>query len=68
MELQLSQLVCETHYYPTGDKLGIQQTKIIMATKGRKPIPKTQKEISNEFINPYDPPKDSPGFSSTGKS
>ena len=26
-----------------------------MATKGRKPIPKTQKEISNEFINPYDP-------------
>ena len=37
-----------------------------MATKGRKPIPKTQKEISNEFINPYDPPKGSPGFSSTG--
>ena len=31
-----------------------------MATKGRKPIPKTQKEISNEFVNPYDTTRGNP--------
>ena len=31
-----------------------------MATKGRKPIPKTQKEISNGFIEPYDTTRGNP--------
>ena len=31
-----------------------------MATKGRKPIPKTQKEISNGFIDPYDTTRGNP--------
>ena len=34
--------------------------------KGRKPIPKTQKEISESLQTPYEPPVSSPGFSSTG--
>jgi len=34
--------------------------------KGRKPIPKTQKEISESLQTPYEPPVGSPGFSSTG--
>jgi hypothetical protein len=31
-----------------------------MATKGRKPIPKTQKEISNSLIDPYDASRGNP--------
>jgi len=31
-----------------------------MATRGRKPTPKTQREISNEFINPYDTSRGNP--------
>jgi len=34
--------------------------------KGRKPIPKTQKEISESLQTPYEPPAGSPGFSFTG--
>lgn len=34
--------------------------------KGRKPIPKTQKEISESLQTPYEPPVGSPGFSPTG--
>ena len=34
--------------------------------KGRKPIPKTQREISVSQENPYVPPVGAPGFSSTG--
>jgi hypothetical protein len=34
--------------------------------KGRKPIPKTQKEISESSQTPYEPPVGSPGFSPTG--
>ncbi len=37
-----------------------------MAEKGRKPIPKTQREISISQQNPYVPPSGAPGFSSTG--
>ena len=31
-----------------------------MSTKGRKPIPKTQKEISNGFVDPYDTTRGNP--------
>jgi hypothetical protein len=31
-----------------------------MANKGRTPIPKTQKEISNSLINPYDTTRGNP--------
>ena len=31
-----------------------------MAVQGRKPIPKTQKEISNGFIDPYDTTRGNP--------
>jgi len=34
--------------------------------KERKPIPKTQKEISESLQTPYEPPVGSPGFSPTG--
>lgn len=34
--------------------------------KQRKPIPKTQKEISKQLQEPYNPPVDAPGFSATG--
>jgi hypothetical protein len=34
--------------------------------KRRKPIPKTQKEISESLQTPYEPPVGSPGFSPTG--
>ena len=34
-----------------------------MATKGRKPIPKTQKEISNSLIDPYDTSRGNPNTS-----
>ena len=34
--------------------------------KQRKPIPKTQKEISKQLQEPYNPPVDAPGFSPTG--
>jgi len=34
--------------------------------KGRKPIPKTQKEISESLQTPYEPPAGSPGFIPTG--
>jgi hypothetical protein len=37
-----------------------------MATKGRKPIPKTQKEILISQQTPYVPPSGAPGFSPTG--
>jgi len=37
-----------------------------MAKQGKIPIPKTQREILNSQIDPYNPPKGSPGFSSTG--
>jgi len=37
-----------------------------MSTKGRKPIPKTQKEILLSQQEPYNPPAGSPGFSPTG--
>jgi len=34
--------------------------------KQRKPIPKTQKEISKQLQEPYSPPVNAPGFSPTG--
>ena len=37
-----------------------------MAKKGRKPIPKTQKEILLSQQEPYVPPAGAPGFSATG--
>jgi hypothetical protein len=37
-----------------------------MAKRGRKPIPKTQREISESLQEPFVPPVGSPGFSSTG--
>ena len=36
-----------------------------MATKGRKPTPKTQKEIFVSQQEPYIPPVGAPGFSAT---
>jgi hypothetical protein len=39
-----------------------------MATKGRKPIPKTQKEISIGLQTPYDPVAGNPNFSTTSPS
>ena len=37
-----------------------------MANRGKIPIPKTQREILNSQIEPYNPPPGSPGFSETG--
>ena len=37
-----------------------------MANRGKKPIPKTQREILNSQIEPFNPPPGSPGFSETG--
>jgi len=37
-----------------------------MANRGKTPIPKTQREILNSQIEPYNPPAGSPGFSETG--
>jgi len=37
-----------------------------MANRGKIPIPKTQREILNSQIEPYNPPEGSPGFSETG--
>ncbi len=37
-----------------------------MANKGKTPIPKTQREIINSQIEPYDPPSGAPGFSERG--
>ena len=37
-----------------------------MANRGKIPTPKTQREILNSQIEPYNPPPGSPGFSSTG--
>lgn len=37
-----------------------------MATKGRKPIPKTQKEILISQQEPYNPPDGAVGFSAIG--
>jgi len=37
-----------------------------MANRGKIPIPKTQREILNSQIEPYNPPAGSPGFSETG--
>ena len=37
-----------------------------MANQGKKPIPKTQREILNSQIEPFNPPQGSPGFSETG--
>lgn len=37
-----------------------------MATRGRKPTPKTQKDILLSKQQPYNPPEGSPGFSPTG--
>ena len=37
-----------------------------MANRGKKPIPKTQREILNNEIDPFNPPPGSPGFSNTG--
>ena len=37
-----------------------------MAKRGKIPTPKTQREILNSQINPYNPPAGSPGFSDTG--
>ncbi len=37
-----------------------------MSDQGRKPIPKTQREILLSQQEPYNPPAGSPGFSSTG--
>ena len=37
-----------------------------MANKGKTPIPKTQREIINSQIEPYNPPSGAPGFSETG--
>ncbi len=37
-----------------------------MANRGKIPTPKTQREILNSQIEPYNPPPGSPGFSETG--
>ncbi len=37
-----------------------------MANQGKKPIPKTQREILNSQIDPYNPPAGANGFSETG--
>ena len=37
-----------------------------MANRGKTPIPKTQREILNSQIEPFNPPAGSPGFSNTG--
>ncbi len=37
-----------------------------MAKRGKIPTPKTQREILNSQIEPYNPPAGSPGFSETG--
>ena len=37
-----------------------------MAVQGRKPIPKTQKEISNDLITPYDKSLGNPNLSNSG--
>ena len=37
-----------------------------MANRGKRPIPKTQREILNKEIDPFNPPPGSPGFSDTG--
>ncbi len=37
-----------------------------MANQGKKPIPKTQREILNSQIDPYTPPVGASGFSETG--
>ena len=37
-----------------------------MSNQGRKPIPKTQREILISQQEPYNPPSDAPGFSATG--
>jgi hypothetical protein len=37
-----------------------------MANRGKTPIPKTQREILNSQIEPFNPPAGSPGFSDTG--
>ena len=37
-----------------------------MAKRGKIPTPKTQREILNSQIEPYNPPVGSPGFSGTG--
>ena len=37
-----------------------------MSTEGRKPIPKTQREISISQQEPYNPPPGSPGFQEIG--
>jgi len=37
-----------------------------MANRGKTPTPKTQREIINSQIEPYNPPPGSPGFSDTG--
>ena len=37
-----------------------------MAKRGKIPTPKTQREILNSQIEPYNPPVGSPGFSNTG--
>ena len=37
-----------------------------MANQGKTPIPKTQREILNSQIEPYNPPSGAVGFSSTG--
>tara|TARA_R100001509_G_scaffold84542_2_gene48044 strand:+ start:577 stop:1539 length:963 start_codon:yes stop_codon:yes gene_type:complete len=37
-----------------------------MANRGKRPIPKTQREILNNEIDPFNPPPGSPGFSDTG--
>jgi len=37
-----------------------------MASRGKTPIPKTQREILNSQIEPYSPPEGAPGFSEMG--
>lgn len=37
-----------------------------MANQGKKPIPKTQREILNSQIDPYNPPEGANGFSEAG--
>ena len=37
-----------------------------MANRGKRTIPKTQREILNNEIDPFNPPPGSPGFSDTG--
>ena len=37
-----------------------------MASRGKIPIPKTQREILNSQIEPYSPPEGAPGFSEIG--